>query len=667
MNIYTVRRLVFSLLAAWYLLWGFWIAYWANNQSIILHQLSIDWRTEWFDIELLQELSEEEYITISGLKSSDVIVEWPLQDWVYRIHDWDHWEWALTCTTIPNAWLNITDTKGWSVSIFLTWTLVAEYNRSEEDAQNIDNSDRTFQRESWWVLHTLDESECGEWISTIQDDETETDTENEDQEQLDQWTITIHEIHPQNDLFWEYSELICNGCIGTYTLAWFWTWTSTHELTFTESYSWIVLLTWMHSSIESNPDQTFQFSLSLTDWWELLSVYGQNGQVLDSVDYEWGLDEYLSRYEWDGIEFSSPWLRTEYWNLLQKPILDDEDTEDEPSSSSQPKECEYVSSINKRQQLYITLAEAIESKWHSVRPWWRIYRARQDEHQVTEYKTQQQCEKGDQPDTSKTNSSFSQTQPVVKDSPKQQSILETQPFDWSITLVSVLPDPEWTDAGHEQILLQSSVGRDAVEEITITVNDTPKVYERNSDHRSVDWDTLLIQWSLRLRNSDACVTVSIDEISSNELCYTKTSPWVHIWFDPVQSESNTETSSQTSNILSDTLLKTHQRYQETVALIRSENEELNYELAQLDSLQSMSDDLFYLRKEHVQTSHPGLYYDWALERSYTVYRDLQESRYNLLSSNQLPVETFESYIALQTWSLPLWAISLPSLLDDYLL
>ena len=631
-----------------------------QDDPVRLLQVWLDWRTEWFNIALPLWLGEDETITISWVKASEYSIQWPVDPWTYHIHDWESSTLIGTCSALPQGWINISDSEPWNVTIRL-WAYTASYERDESITWQVNDTTQTLYRNEQWVLSVHELTECGNEETVLEQAQSSTPTVPGElqwpEPQLDQWTRTIEEVHPKNDQYGEYVEIVCNKCIWTYTLIWFWSWSKQIPVHLDELFSWRLVLTGDWSILEQYIPIDQIWSMSLTDSWELLEVYGQYGQVMDTVLYEWWVLQNQSWFRSWQIDRATPWIWTELWDLMkpEQEVCESVETDLESASSSTLSTAHCISSIDPRQQKYDSLAKELVDAWHAIRKNWSVIR---------NYPEQVVCPEPVIVIPSNTQSSSINVawNEIVK---QEEPIQQETTYIWTLSIQSLLPNPEWTDSWFEQLVVHSSTGRVDVEELTIETNWKLKHIQTSNDAytRSVDENLLLIEWSLGLINAQACVVVSVDEESSSEMCYDKAESWVPV----LNTQDLTVTTMQEQLVHHPSLLQTTQRYQTTLNRMREEQINLEQQLTYQEAQQELSDDLFFLWKNHIQDTSPWVYDDTLLKRSYTVYRDLKESRENLLSEGTLPVETFESYIAVQTWSLPLWDLSLSRLLDEYIL
>ena len=640
---------------------------WTEPPAELTH-VSLDWRSERITIALNTDLLETDELTITWIKASTVSLPWPLSAWIYHIHDGESSETTWTCISIPDAGLNISDTEPWEIEIFLNWTLLNSYQREVSVTQQVDNSSNVLYWTDWsvsiqeWVPCEIHSSESTNQQPTEQTESTQP---------LSQWSFTISEIHPKNDIFGEYIEVQCSECLWVYTLQWFSTGTKEIDIEFDEIFSWRLVLVGEWSPLTSYISTMVIWSVSLTDWWETLSIVGQYWQVMDTATYDGSAGALQSRYPDNrsgSTKEATPWIEYEFWEQLVQVDTTTSNSKSNQTETQTQAECigwnksswtdnpRQVSSINPRQVKYTSLTAQLEEEWHTLRSNGKIRRADSKptpQLALTPPQSIDTCLKPDKDSVS--------VLPIVQLPSTTQPVATQLPtpgwwFVWSLTLVSVLPDPEWTDAGNEEVMIQSSTWWDRVEEITITVNDSPKTYQKNPASRSVDGDTLLIYWSLRLRNTDACVHISVWTVESNKLCYEKTKPWVEITVWTPQGVA-----------LSGDRIQAKALYWSMITRLREENEALRSTQHSLETSADIADELFFMRKNHIHKNYQWIYKESELERSYVLYRDVKESWETLLSQWVLPVETFEWYVALQTGSIPLESVSLSMLVDDYLL
>ncbi len=129
-------------------------------------------------------------------------------------------------------------------------------------------------------------------------------------------TLSISEVNPQNEVWWEYIELYCDKrCYWTINTIWLGRWDSEKEL-FIDMYEdeyvilhwWKNILPWYIKNIPIS-------WLSLTNsWWEII-IKWQDGQLIDKVVYSWvgwWNSLYFNTWEIFTNSIPTPWVPIDF-------------------------------------------------------------------------------------------------------------------------------------------------------------------------------------------------------------------------------------------------------------------------------------------------------------------------------------------------------------------
>lgn len=127
--------------------------------------------------------------------------------------------------------------------------------------------------------------------------------------QYENWKLIITEINPIDSIYPEYVEIksiwIYSWQISFYGL---WKWTAAKNIDINLSSWQYVIISDSYSGFLYTWDVLIINWISISDNWELLSIYGQNWQLLDSVIFGWPSSwksTYFSYLSWDVRYFSS--------------------------------------------------------------------------------------------------------------------------------------------------------------------------------------------------------------------------------------------------------------------------------------------------------------------------------------------------------------------------
>lgn len=133
--------------------------------------------------------------------------------------------------------------------------------------------------------------------------------------------ISIREIHAYDfqDIP-EYIELLAREDVSeTLSIAWLWQWSAVKEV-YIDAHAWQRIIVSDGSSPYFSSSYIHIPSISLTDWWEWITVFWQNGQVLDKIVYNLP-HRWSSLYRWvysgDTAVFDVPYISTPWFSKHQ--------------------------------------------------------------------------------------------------------------------------------------------------------------------------------------------------------------------------------------------------------------------------------------------------------------------------------------------------------------